>query len=426
MIDLAIAFCLILLNGVFALSELAVVSSRKARLRMLVDEGRSGAAAALALAEDPGRFLSTVQIGITLVGVLAGAFSSAALGGRLGEVLAAAGLAPDIAATLGVGFVIVVITFLSVIVGELVPKHLALRNPEAIACAVAPWMRLISRAAAPIVWLLDVASTLLLRLFGVRPGDAPLVTDDEIRSIVAEAENAGVIETAEQEMISGVMRLGDRSVRAIMTPRADIEMLDISLPDKELRGRIAELRYSAVPAHGGDPDDVLGIVLAADLLAQAVLGKPLDMRAMLREAPVVPDTVDALIAIETLQAAALPVALVVDEFGHFEGMVTRADILDAIAGAFRADVEEGEPEAIQRADGSWLLAGWIPVDEMAEILRLKLPEKRGYDTLAGYLLNLFERVPATGDVIDNDGWRFEVLDLDGRRIDKVLATRLPS
>ncbi|MCU0832523.1 MAG: hemolysin family protein [Rhizobiaceae bacterium] len=425
MTDLLIAFFLILLNGVFALSELAVVSSRKARLRMMVEDGRSGARAALALAEEPGRFLSTVQIGITLVGVLAGAFSGAALGGRLTAFFTGIGIDDDLASPLGFGLVIGAITFLSVIIGELVPKHIALRNPEGIACAVAPGMRLLSRAAAPVVWLLDSTTALLLRLFGIRAGDEPAVTDEEIRSIVAEAENAGVIETAEQEMIAGVMRLGDRTVRAVMTPRADIDMIDASWDEAELRGHFAAMGYSAAPVHSGDPDDVLGIVLAADALRMVLNSRKLDLRSVIREAPVIPDTVDALGALETLQKSALPIALVVDEFGHFEGMVTRADILDAIAGEFHADADEGEPEAVQRADGSWLIAGWMPADEMAERLRIKLPERRAYDTAAGFLLNLFERVPATGDVVEDGGWRYEIVDMDGRRIDKILASRIP-
>jgi putative hemolysin len=424
MTDLLIAFLLIMLNGVFALSELAVVSSRKARLRIMAEGGRSGARAALALNENPGRFLSTVQIGITLVGILAGVFSGAALGDRLTGILAANGIDDDLAAPLGYGLVIGAITFLSVIIGELVPKHLALRNPEGIACLVAPWMRLLSRAAGPVVWLLDAATRLLLRLIGVKPGSESAVTDEEIKSIVAEAENAGVIETAEQEMISGVMRLGDRSVRAVMTPRADIELIDASLDDKELRARFSEFTFSAAPVHSGDPDDVLGIVLASDALRLALSGKRFDLRSILREAPVVPDTVDALNALETLQKSALPIALVVDEFGHFEGMVTRADILDAIAGAFDADTDTGEPEAVQRADGSWLIAGWMPADEMAETLKLRLPERRAYDTAAGFMLDLFERVPATGDVIEDAGWRFEIVDMDGRRIDKILAGKV--
>jgi putative hemolysin len=424
MTNLLIAFLLILLNGVFALSELAVVSSRKARLRMLIEDGRSGARAALALAEAPGRFLSTVQIGITLVGILAGAFSGAVLGDQLTEILVAAGVDPDIAAPLGYGLVIGVITFLSVIVGELVPKHIALRNPEGIACIVAPGMRILSRVAAPIVWLLDATTALLLRLFGIRPGDEPVVTDEEIRSVVAEAENAGVIETAEQEMIAGVMRLGDRTVRAVMTPRADIDMIDASWTDAQLQAHFTTMAYSAAPVHSGDPDDVLGIVLAADALRLVMSGKRLDLKTVIREAPIVPDTVDALGALETLQKSALPIALVVDEFGHFEGMVTRADILDAIAGAFRADDEHGEPEAVQRADGSWLIAGWMPVDEMAERLRVKLPERRAFDTAAGFLLDLFERVPATGDVIEDGDWRYEIVDMDGRRIDKILVSRM--
>jgi putative hemolysin len=424
MVELVVAACLILLNGVFALSELSVVSSRKPRLAVLVEQGRRGAKAALRLAEAPGRFLSAVQIGITLIGILAGAFSGAALGARMSAILMGYGLAENVAEIAGYGLVIGVITFLSVIVGELVPKHLALRNAEGFACMVAPAMELFSRVAAPVIWLLDASTRAILWTLGMSGESASTMTDEEIRTVIAEAESAGVIEAAEQEMISGVMRLGDRTARALMTPRTEVEAIDAALSGEALRTALLSSSHTRVPVHEGGVDTVIGVVRVRDVAA-GLLTRPVTKLAdHVRPAPVVPDTMSALAVLEILRKADVPMALVHDEFGHFEGVITPADILDAIAGAFRSDVDEGEgPEAHQRADGSWLIAGSLPADEMAALLRLDLPERRGYETAAGFLLDAFRRLPETGETIEVGPWRFEVVDLDGRRIDKVLATR---
>jgi putative hemolysin len=421
-LELAVALFLIALNGVFALSELAIVSARKARLKNLADSGRVGARAALALAEDPGRFLSTVQIGITLVGILAGAFSGAALGARLTDLLLARGLPEWGAEALGYGLVISAITYLSVVIGELVPKHLALRNAEGIACAVAPSMRFLSRAAGPVVWLLDASTRLVFRVFGRTTQGANGVTEEEIKTIVAEAETAGVIEVDERRMISGVLRLGDRLVRGVMTPRTDVDWIDLKDDETEVQKLLIETPHSRLPVAEGDPDNMIGVIQSRELLASLLAGQPLNLRGHVRTAPVVPDTLDALDALNVLREAEVPMALVHDEYGHFEGVVTPADILDAIAGAFRSDEETSEPEAVRREDGSWLLAGWMPADEMAEQLGIVLPENRGYETVAGLVIGELQHLPATGEAIETLGWHFEVLDLDGRRIDKVLAT----
>lgn len=423
MFELLIAALLIVLNGVFALSELAVVSARRARLKIMAEQRRSGARAALRLAEHPGRFLSTVQIGITLVGVLAGAFSGAALGARLGGWIKTFGFDPEMSEAVGFVAVVAAIAFLSVIIGELVPKHLALKNPERIACIMAPSMLFLSRVASPIVTLLDATTRGFLFLLGISSESASAVTDEEIRTIVAEAESAGVIETEEQSMISGVMRLGDRSVRAIMTPRTEVELVNLTDAEDEIREAIVKARHAVLPVCEGEPDTIVGVIRVRDLIAPLAAKGTFPVRQNVLKAPVIPDTTDALAALRTLREAQVPFGLVHDEFGHFEGILTPADILDAIAGAFKAD-EGGEPEATQRDDGSWLIAGWMPVDEMAELLYLTLPGKRGYDTAAGFVLDAFKRLPETGDRIDIMGWRFEVVDMDGRRIDKVLATRL--
>jgi putative hemolysin len=424
LLEILVAIVLIALNGVFSLSELAIVSARKTRLRSMADAGRRGAATALALAENPGRFLSTVQIGITLIGVLAGAYSGAGLGRRLTDGLMAGGMPGGLAEPLGFGLVIGVITYLSVVIGELVPKNLALHNAEAIACATAPLMNAVSKIFAPVVGLLDASTRLIFRLLGGTTGPASAVTDEEIRTLVAEAQTAGVIEADEQNMISAVLRLGDRAVRAIMTPRTDIEWINLEGSHAEIRAGLAATHHARLPVGEGTPDNMIGVVVVREVLTPLLAGGGIDVRACIRQAPVVPDTLDALDALSVLRKAEVPMALVHDEYGHFDGVVTPADILDAIAGAFRSDMEAEEPEAVQRGDGSWLLAGWMPADEMADLLRVPLPDRRGYETVAGLVIDQLHHLPTLGETVDSFGWRFEVVDLDGRRVDKVLATRL--
>lgn len=415
---------LILINGVFALSELALASSRKSRLKALEDAERPGARAALALVEDPSRFLSTVQIGITLIGIVAGAVSGAALSQQLDAELEAWGIPTPVAEPLAYAFVIGAITYFSVVIGELVPKNLALRNAEGFACALAPTMLFLSRVAAPAVWVLDASTRVIFRIMGQGAASQSAVTEEEIKLLVTEAANAGVIEVEERAMIGGILRLGDRSVSGVMTPRVDVDLLDISVDETNLIATLTSTTHSRLPVHDGDPDSLIGVVHVRELLANALAGKRLDVRAALRQAPFIPDTLSAIDALEQLRQAEVPMALVHDEYGHFDGIVTPADILDAIAGAFRSDEGDQDPDAVQREDGSWLLAGSMPADEMADKIGLKLPEVRDYDTVAGFVISLFERLPSTGEAETFGAWRFEVVDLDGRRIDKVLATRL--
>ena len=424
MVELVVAVLLIALNGVFALSELAIVSARKARLKTYAEAGRVGARAALRLAEDPGRFLSTTQIGITLVGILAGAFSGAALAERLATILESNGVADKAAEPVAYVLVIGAITYLSVVVGELVPKHLALRNAEGIACAMAPTMRLLSRIAAPVVWLLDASTRLVFRVFGQTGSSSSAVTEEEIRTLVAEAESAGVIESDERLMIAGVLRLGDRTVRGLLTPRTEVDLIDVSDDEATLRRALLATQHSRLPVIDGDSDDIRGVVHVRDLLAALVEGKELDIAARMRPAPIVPDTLEALEVLKVLRDAQVPMVVVHDEYGHFEGIVTPADALGAIAGAFRADGEDHEPAGIRREDGSWLLSGSMPFDEMAEMIGLKVADTRGFETVAGFVIDRFQRLPATGDSVAAQGWRFEVVDLDGFRVDKVLASRL--
>lgn len=421
--EIAIVAVLIVLNGLLAMSELAIVSARPARLKAMEERGVGGAASALALSENPGRFLSTVQIGITLVGVLSGAFSGATLGGRLALTLQGMGVGASTANAAGVGIVVAAITYASLIIGELVPKQVALRNPEGIAVRVAPAMALLAIIAKPVVWLLDISGRAVLWILGQNKEGEDKVTDEEIKMLVAEAEHHGTIEADERRMIAGVMRLGDRAVRALMTPRTDVDWLNLDADEAGVRKLLLETQHSRLPAGEGSVDAMVGVVQTRELLAAALSGGRINPRDHVRAAPIVHDLADALDVLAILKEADVPVALVHDEYGHFEGIVTPADILEAITGVFRSDLDEDEPVMVKREDGSWLLAGFMPADEVADQLGIELPENRDYDTLAGFLLSLFHHLPATGEVIEAQGWRFEVVDLDGRRIDKVLVSR---
>lgn len=421
MTELLIVLALIIVNGLFALSELAIVSARQTRLKAMAAAGKPGAEKALALATDPGRFLSAVQIGITLIGIINGVYSGEAFGSRAYAALREAGFQDAVAAPLGYGSVIAVITYLSVIIGELVPKNLALKHSEAIACWVAPIMATFSRIARPFVWLLDTSTRLVFRVFGVSTVKESQITDEEIAMLIAEAEASGVLETHEREMISGVMRLGDRTVIDLMTPRTDVDWVDVNADPEEVRKLLMETPHSLVPVGEGTVDTLIGVVQARELLASILAGHALDIRPLIRKVPIVPETMHALDALAVLREADVPIALIHDEYGNFEGLITPTDTLEAIVGAFKSD--DDEPNAVAREDGSLLLSGAMPADAMADLLGLTLPTKRGYTTVAGFLLAQLQHIPRTGEYIETAGWRLEVIDLDGRRIDKVLATR---
>jgi putative hemolysin len=421
-LELVVVLLLVLLNGIFALSELSIVSARKARLKSMAEAGRRGARAALALAEDPGRLLSTVVVGITLIGIIAGAYSGATLGAWLSQYLAAHGVPEAVAEPLGLGLVIGGVTYFSVVIGELVPKHFALRNAEAAACLVAPAMALIARLVAPVVWFLDASTRVVLRAIGQGSAMRSVVTDEEIKALVAEAASTGVIEAGERHMISGVMRLGDRAVRQLMTPRTSVEWINLSDDDATIRAALTTATHTRLPVTDGNQDNIVGVINTRELLASLLKGIALDIRAHMRKAPVVPDTLDALDVLGVLKNAEVPMALVHDEYGHFEGIVTPADALQAIIGTLRSDAGPAEERAVRRDDGTWLLEGAMPADEMAERLGIRLPDARGYDTVAGFVISEMQHLPSTGERIERQGWRFEVVDLDGRRIDKVLAS----
>lgn len=419
--QLLVVALLICLNGFFAMSELAVMSSRRARLEQMAQDGVKGARAALQLIDDPTRFLSTVQVGITLVGVLAGAYSGATLADPLGEALT-----PQLGRFAGpasVAIVVAGITYFSLVVGELVPKRIALNDPERIAATVARFMRALSTAGAPVVWLLRVSTEALVRLLRVPDKPDSTVTEEEVKSLIAEGTRTGVFHTAERDMIDGVLRLADRSVRSVMTPRVDVVWIDLDDPAETIRTEIAESGHSRFPAGRKGLHEFDGVVHTKDLLDQFARTGSLDVAASLRAPLVIHEGTPVLRLLEIFRENPVHMAVVVDEYGEVEGIVTPTDILIAIAGDLPEDLADVEAEsAVQREDGSWLLDGMIGIHEAERLLGRK--DMRGdedFETLAGFVLARFGQIPQTGDHFAWDGLRFEIVDMDGRRIDRILA-----
>ncbi|MCB4822538.1 hemolysin family protein [Roseicella aerolata] len=423
--EIAVILLLVVLNGVFALSELAIVSARRGRLMAMQRAGSPGAAAALALAEDPQRFLPTVQVGISLVGILAGVFGGAQLAGPVGEALAEIpGFAP-FATQVGFTLVVVAITYANLILGELVPKQLALRDPERFAVVVARPMAWLSRVSAPVVWVLSRSSSGVLRLFGAHRPQDQSVTEEEVKAVVAEGAQAGALEHEERHMIERVLRLADKPVRALMTPRNDVAWIDRNAPPEEIKAGLRAQSVTRFVVADRRIDNVVGVVAAKDLLDQALDGAPLSIARAQRQALVLPDSLPAIDALERMRHDPVGLALVLDEYGSFEGVVTTSDLLEAIVGELGPPDEPEKPgEAIQRADGTLLLDGMMPSDELRAQLDLPaLPYAGTYHTVAGLMLALLRRVPREGDRIVWAGWRFEIIDMDGRRVDKVLASK---
>ncbi len=425
-LDLLLILALVALNGLLSMSELAIVSAREARLKAMAKSGSSGARCALGLAAEPGRFLSTVQIGITLIGILAGAYSGASLGEPVGQRIALIGIDAETAMSLGFGTVIVITTYASLVIGELVPKQFALRNPEAIAAIVARPMGWLSKVTAPLVWLLDKTSALIFRLFGLNRETRNVVTAEELHLVVAEAKSAGVLEENERAIISGIVRLADRPVREVMTPRTDIDWLDVNCSTEEIRAALADAPHSRIPVAQGSVDNIIGVVATRDMLTALLNGEDLDLTRLTRSAPVIPDLMDAMDALAVLRAAEVPLALVHDEYGHLDGIVTPGSILSALAGAFKHDLEAGEePPCVEREDGSWLISGSASADMLSDRVGVSMPGERDYATVAGFALSVLKKIPETGEIFMFDGFRFEVVDMDGRKIDKLLVSRPP-
>jgi len=424
--EITIVLLLLVLNGFFAMSELAVVSARRGRLQRLASEGDSGAQVALELASEPDKFLSSVQIGITLIGILTGAFSGATLAEKLGQWLRGFPLIAPYGSTIALVVVVMAITYLTLIFGELVPKQIALGNADGVAARVARPMRLVARVGGPLVAALGWSSRVVLRLLGVQPRRDQTVTEEEIISLVAEGAESGVFAKMERRMIEGVLRLADRPVRSIMTPRRNVVWIDPDDDPQEIVPRVLACDFSRFLVCRGSVDEVIGVVRKKDLLNLCLTGNPLDLRSVVRQPLVVPETVSVLKTLDLFRSRPVHMAIVVDEYGSLEGVVTQTDILEAIAGDLPNFTDEADDaEIVQRDDGSLLLDGMLAIDDLREALGFRNVPEGDYSTLAGLILHLLARIPQVGEHVELNGWRLEVVDMDGRRIDKVLASRLP-
>jgi len=420
--EIILIFILVLVNAFLAMSEAALVASRKARLQQQASEGNKSSALALKLIEDPNIFLSTIQIGITLIGVLAGAVGGATISEALAVTLQNVPYIGEYSVSISLGIVVVVITILTIWLGELVPKRLGLNNPEKIAQLVAGPMLFISKVFAPLIKLLSGATNFVLRLIGVDPSAEPPVTEEEIHLLIDQGTQAGVFQEAEQDMVEGIFSLGDSRVYSLMTPRTELVWLDVTDSIEEIRQKIAECSFSRFPVRQDSLETIVGIVKSRDLLVESLSGKEIDLKALLKPAFFIPETMFASRALELFKEKNTELLLVVDEFGGLQGLLTINDILEEIVGA----MEFEEPQATQRQDGSWLLDGMLEVDEFKELFDFKaLPHEDEYETLSGFMMTSLGRVPQAADNFDWNGFRFEVMDMDGRRVDKVLVTKLP-
>lgn len=427
--EILIILVLILGNGVLAMSEAAIISARKARLERLSDEGHAGAKAALELARNPTRFLSTTQIGITLVGILAGAFGGATVAEKLADVLDETEPLAPYSEGIALVLVVLTITFLSLIMGELVPKRLALNNPERIASLVAGPMNFLSKITAPVVTSIGFTTDVTLRLLGVKPSIEPPVTEDEIRILIEHGTQAGVFDEAEQDMVDSILSLDQTRVKELMTPRTKVVWLDVDDSIETNLKKIAGSGFSYYPVYQDSPDNVVGIASVKDMWAKTIKGELLDLKECLRKPTFVPETVFALKMLDIFQESGEHVALVLSEFGGVEGLVTLIDIMEAIVGDLPSLSEIAEAQPFQRPDGSWLLDGLLSIDEVKEIFELEADlqgeENNTFSTLGGFLVMNLERIPKSGDYLEASGLRFEVMDMDGNRVDKVLVTKLP-
>jgi putative hemolysin len=418
---------LILLNGIFAMSEIALVTARRSRLTRLAEEGDSAAQVALKLHDEPTRFLSTVQIGITSIGILNGIVGEAVLAGPLALRLQRMGMEAELSSILSTALVVIIITYISIVIGELVPKRLGQFHPEGIARLVATPMQILSVITRPFVRLLTFSTETLLRLLGQREPAGQGVTEEEIHAMIEEGSESGVIEQQEHEMVRNVFRLDDRHIGSLMIPRADIVYLDVERPHEENMQWIATSDHSRFPVCRGGLHDILGVVNAKQLLHQKLKGDQTDFARSLQPAIYVPESLNGMELLGHFRASGMQMVLVVDEYGEVQGLVTLQDVLEAVTGEFKPPNQE-DAWAVQREDGSWLLDGLIPIPELKDRLELKeVPEedKGRYHTLSGLIMWLLGRLPHTGDITTWEGWQLEVVDLDGKRVDKVLASRLP-
>ena len=426
-IEILIVFFLILANSIFALSEMAIISARKTRLQQRADEGDKGANAALALSKEPTRFLSTVQVGITAIGILSGAVGGASIAKEIGVVLSQMAWIAPYSEAIGVGIVVVVITYFSLIIGELVPKRLALNNAEQIAAFVAIPMGTLARLATPIVSLLSVSTEVVLRLLRTKPSTEPSVTEEEVKMMIYEGAKVGVFEEVEQEIVERVFRLGDRRMSSLMTYRTEVVFLDIEDSLDTNLNKIVESGFSRFPICQGNPDEILGIIQVKDLFAQQRSGQAVNLQALIHPAEFVPEAMSALELLDHLRTKKNHLALIIDEFGGITGLVTINDVLEAIVGDIPTlEDEEDGPDIVEREDGSYLLEGMLSIEELKDLLDLnELPNEEGgkYETLGGMIMAEMGHIPQAGEHFRWEGWRFEVVDMDGYRVDKVLTSR---
>jgi len=428
LVEIVLILVLIVANGIFSGSEIAVVSARKIRLEQLAEQGNGQARAALRLANAPNDFLSAVQIGITLIGILSGAVGGATLARRLEPVIDSIPLLRAWSEGLSVAVVVGVITYLSLVIGELLPKRIALNNPEAVACAVARPMRWLARWTAPLVQLLGASTDLLLNLLGVHSSSEPDLTEEEIKALVRQGAKSGVLDEAEHDMVQRVFRLGDRSIRALMTPRTEICWLDLNTTREQQLKLVTDSNYSRLPVAHGNLDDCIGILRGRNLLASALDGGAVDLKALLQPPLYITESARALNVIEQFRQTGVHIALVTDEYGGIEGLVTLTDLMEAIVGDLPSAEDLDEPQIIRREDGSWLLDGALDISEFKDLLqRTSLPDEASgsFHTLGGFVLHVLGRVPRAGDHFNWDDLRFEVMDMDGKRIDKVLVEAQP-
>ncbi|BAL98108.1 MULTISPECIES: hemolysin family protein [Caldilinea] len=426
-LDLLVLLILMLANGLLAMAEMSIVSSRPARLQAMATAGKPGAATALKLLQNPGDFLSTVQIGITLIGIFAGAFGGATLAVPLAEQLRQIGFLAPYATQIAVFAVVLATTYLALVVAELTPKRIALSKPEAIASLVAPMLDLLSRLARPVVVLLDRSSGALSRLFGVRSDSVPTVTDDEVRLLLRQGAQLGVFKPIEEEIVAQLFRLSDRRASAIMTPRTEIAWIDVNQNMEEIRNLIVSSPHSRFPLAEESLDHVIGIVYARDLLVQRLLTEDIDLRSLAKPALFVPENMSALDVVEQMRKKRMPVALIINEYGGVEGLVTITDVVEAILGAMEEASMGEEPDIVQREDGSWLVNGLWSVDAFQEhfgLSDLPLREELDYQTVGGMVMAILGEIPSIGSQVEIDGYRLEVVDMDGRRVDKVLVKKV--
>lgn len=425
--ELLILLGLILLNGVFAMSEIAIVTARKSRLSALAQQGKSSADTALKLSDDPTQFLSTVQIGITSIGLLSGIYGESVLAEPFAVWLQTVGMSAEASSVVSTALVVIFVTLLSIVIGELVPKRIGQINSERVACIVARPMQVLAVVARPFVWLLSNATYLVMRLLGFKADAGGNITEEDIQAMLREGSASGAIEQTEHVMVRNVFLLDDRSVSSLMVPRSDIIFLDITLPLHDNLQRVMQSPHSRFPVCRQSVEDVIGIVSAKELLAQAVSGGQIDLHALARPCDYVPDSLNGMALMEHFRQSGSQMVFVVDEYGDLQGIVTLQDMMDAVTGEFYS-TEQDEQMIIQRADGSFLLDGLLPVIDLKECLELSsLPEEssKQYQTLTGLVMLLLDKMPQTTDVIELGDWTLEIVDMDGKRIDKVLASRKP-